>query len=102
MIQINLNNLNRVKLKAAHVGFRRVKLTGGYQDPCIIGVLVPHASRKALDRQSCKGLGALFAKGAVMIPQDQVKDAIDLQVAYDNRRWDIVESIAARWIGEKE
>ena len=94
-IHIDLRDLTPEKLAECrpHMGTFR------YSDPCVLGTLMPESERVRMD--AARGsIEVLLHRGTVTTPEDQRKDAVELQVAFDDRDWPTVERIAAKWMGK--
>lgn len=66
--------------------------------PCIIGTLMTLEERQY---RPCGSVLTLRSDGILEIPDDQLKDAVDLQRAFDQSRWDVLVAIADKYINKE-
>lgn len=66
-----------------------------YDAPCAIGSMMPKARRERIEGQAAR-VRALCDEGSIVIPPDQVADAVWLQDAFDCGSVEIFEERLAR------
>jgi len=66
--------------------------------PCIIGTLMTPDER---NYRPFASVLTLKSDGILEIPEDQISDALDLQRAFDQSRWDDLVRIAGKYMNKE-
>lgn len=79
-----------------------------YRSPCVIGVLMTPAEQDHLanwvngvDRYD-DDVGYFVKSGAIVIPEEQYIDAVNIQYFFDNMEWEDVLKIANKYMTKTE
>lgn len=93
-IKIDLRDLTQAHLDACAPVLGQCFNTA----PCIIGTLMTPDERSY---RPCGSVLTLRSDGILEIPDEQVEDAMDMQRAFDQSRWDDLIAIANKYINKE-